>query len=144
MPDCTAKVTTADVTDEVMAEGHEEVDRQFPRLLVDLYDVPDNATVQRQGDRLVRVDLHELSCDDHLATAPTPEPAHRCLEPWAEWTDDTPGATPHEDVTVSDAEVEAFVRTYYGKEGEPVWRDPALATIREALLAVKRAEKEQS
>lgn len=133
MTDCTAKVTTADITDDVVAT----VDHppfSYEGGSFHGHQIPDGATVQRQGDRLVRVYLYELPCE-----RPQTHPPAMCHQnPEVDWWDTTPGAVLHEDdATVSEAEVDAAMSVVLGRSVDQ-------NAMRAALLAAKRAEKEQA
>lgn len=133
MTDCTAKFTSAEVTDEVVAKAEPFGPPHAAKTVV-LYDIPDGVTVQRQGDRLVAVDLHELECTDRVGY-----PQHHVGD--VSWRDGVPGATPHVDIHVSDAEVDAMVKSLF-RPG--VDASTFREVVRAGLLAAKRAEKEQS
>lgn len=97
------------------------------------------------------IDLHTLTCDeahhpDSIYHAGSPE-----VTKWVEWSDDTPGATPHvPPVEVSDAEVEAAARAWVWlgqpdddpDEWETLWAKGELNLLRAALVAAKQVAQE--
>lgn len=140
MSECNATLTTCVESGWETAE-RTDLGEAWNRIIAD------GVAVVRRGDRLMRLDLHTLTCDSG---------AHRSTlvvhtAPHTSWTDDTPGATPHRPtVEVTDAEVEAAARAWVWV-GQPdddpdewatLWAEGELNLLRAALVAAKQAAQE--
>lgn len=131
MTDCTATLATATVTDEV-------VDPNIFAPLGGGQTVPDGVAVIRRGDRLLRLDLHPLTC---VVKGAHPNDPRHIAATGEDWDDGYPGATPHVPTNdVSDAEVEA-ARAALREWGNFIETDDPVV-MRAVLVAVKQAAQE--
>lgn len=109
--------------------------------------VCDNVILQK--GELVHIIFHTIRCSRTHPHSPSSEGhwSTSAGEPWARWTDDTPGAKPHKQSLVSDEEVEAAVdawESYIGSDfTDQIEAEAEARVILEAAAKVRDVLSEQ-
>lgn len=142
MTACNAHLTTATETDEVLVTLHgddlpSDIGKQVQRGTVE------GDVFKRVGDRLVRVDLHTLTCEQGGQVGGCYDVKYdRNLHAfeWLTWSDDTRGATPHVPTVevpdhVLDAALDAYRSAVIGSD-----RDHLRSVVRAVLTAAQQED----